>query len=224
MSKRSLSQADLVDMHYDVEQGSDDWFALKIGVPSASNFFDVMAGNAADGSKTRMKYMRLLGGEQITGIPMETFTSKAMERGKEMEAEICSKYSFEWAVDVRHVGFIKRTIYDPILGDLVIGCSPDGLIDDDGGLEIKTLQPDLLMALIDSGRFPVEHVPQVQGSMWVSGRSWWDLVIGFRGFRSQRWRIRRDDVYIRMMQDEMRKFDHELRQMISRVRVKGGMA
>ena len=212
-----MTRADLVEV-FEVDQRGDEWYALRLGVPTASCFGDILAGGEG---QTRAKYMRLLAGERLSGIPSETYSNAAMLRGTEMEDEIRADHCFAHNLEARLVGFVRRTIRDPLFGDIIVGCSPDALIGDDGGLEIKSLRPDLMVELVESGRFPSEHVPQCQGCMWVTGRRWWDLVIGYRGMKFRRkWRIERDEKYIKMLADQVRKFSAELDRMVERVKQK----
>jgi len=210
---------DVVIFH--MEQGSPEWYEARCGIPTASQFSAVLATSAE--SKVRSRYMRLLAGEIMTGRPMETFSNSSMTRGKMMEPLAIEEYEFERAVEVDRIGFMKRVICDPIMGDLVIGCSPDGIVP--GGkrlLEIKTMQPDLLIDLIDSERFPSEHMAQVQGNMLVSGCDIVDLKYYFSGFpRAPIFAIERDEKYIARMEDELRKFVFELGKLVERVRNKG---
>jgi hypothetical protein len=150
---------------FDCDQGSPEWFACRLGLPSASNFSSILAKGEG---KTRKTYLHRLAGEIITGEPAETFQSQAMERGKVMEEEARDLYAFVNDAPLQRVGFVRN-------GDK--GASPDSLIQGNGGLEIKTQKAELLVGTILDGRFPSEHKAQVQGNLWVCEREWWDLVV-----------------------------------------------
>lgn len=116
---------------FDVPQNSPEWYACRLGIPTASMFGTIMAkgrGGSGD-SKTRWTYMMKLLGERLTGEPCENYTNEHMERGKVMEAEARDWYVFQTDAEVHRVGFIRN-------GE--VGCSPDSLIGTDGMLEIKT--------------------------------------------------------------------------------------
>src|SRR5690348_1820958 len=110
------------------EQGSADWFAARLGIPTASEFSTVMAKGEG---KTRSAYMRKLAGEILTGEPMTAYSNPFMERGKLMEDEARTAYELIHNVDCERVGFITNGFK---------GCSPDSLIGNNGGLEIKTAE------------------------------------------------------------------------------------
>src|SRR5882762_476983 len=117
----------------DCEQRSEEWFKVRMGIPTASMFGVILA--QSDERKGRASYMRKLAGEIITKIPMESYTNDDMERGNQQEPEILARYQFEQDTEVHHVGFIKN-------GNK--GCSPDGLLGDDGMVQIKSAAPHVM--------------------------------------------------------------------------------
>lgn len=197
--------------HYDVEQGSEDWFQLRLGLPTASEFHTVLAKGEG---KTRSKYMRRLAGEIITGKPAETYTNAHMERGKVMEGEARSLYAFRHDVEPVLVGFIKNG---------GAGCSPDSLIGDDGMVEFKTALPDIVIEKIIGDRFPAEHVAQCQGNLWIAERDWIDCVIYSPDMVPFEKRAYRDEAYIKNLADEVERFNEDLAAMVARVRRYGSM-
>ena len=102
----------------DVEQGSPEWYAARLGIPTASAFSTILSSNKeAKDKKTRTEYMRKLAGEIVTGEPMESYSNVHMERGKVQEDEARDLYAFMQDCDPQRVGFILN-------GER--GCSPDG--------------------------------------------------------------------------------------------------
>ncbi|MGY3330082.1 hypothetical protein ACVILI_003099 [Mesorhizobium sp. USDA 4775] len=191
---------------FDCEQGSSEWFACRAGIPTASKFATVMAKGEG---KTRSKYLRQLAGELLTGEPMEYFTTLHMDRGKTMEDEARETYAFVHDADIRRVGFIRN-------GDK--GASPDSLVGDEGGLEIKTALPDIQIERLVSGKLPPEHKAQVQGNIWISGREWWDFVSYWPKLPMLTVRVFRDDIYIANMSAEIDAFNAELAELVERIR------
>lgn len=191
---------------FDCEQGSEDWFACRAGIPTASKFATVMAKGEG---KTRSKYMRQLAGEIITGEPMESFTNGHMDRGKEMEDEARNLYAFVTDADIRRVGFIRNGKK---------GASPDSLVGEEGGLEIKTALPDIQIERLISGKLPPEHVAQVQGNIWLSEREWWDFCSYWPKLPLLKVRVFRDDIYIKNMAGEIDRFNDELAAMVESIR------
>jgi hypothetical protein len=190
----------------DIEQGSDQWFQARLGIPTASMFGAVMAKGEG---KTRRSYLYKLAGECITMEPTEAFTNGWLDRGKVMEAEARDFYHFVQGGELRQVGFILN-------GDK--GCSPDSLIGNDGGLEIKTQRADLLIETILKDQVPSEHMAQLQGNMWVSERQWWDLVVYWPKMPLFVKRVTRDEAYIKLLADEVAKFNADLRALVTRLR------
>ena len=188
---------------YDCEQGSEEWYQARMGIPTASEFSTVLAKPQKDNrySKTRRTYLLKLAGERLTGLPMESYTNAYMERGKLIEPEARSLYQFSRDVELQQVGFIRNE---------TMGCSPDALIGEDGGVEFKSALRHILIEHILKDIFPAEHYAQCQGGMLVSGRKWWDLAIYSPGLPLFVKRAERDDDYCAMLQKEIDQFNAEL--------------
>jgi len=182
---------------YDFEQRSPEWFACRLGIPTASRFKDVLAKGQG---KTRRTYLYTLAGEILTGTVADSYCNADMERGKQLEAEARSAYEFQFDQSPALVGFMRR-------GD--VGCSPDSLIGDDGLLEIKTKFPHLQIECLETGALPSEHVAQVQGQLWVSGRQWCDFVSYWPGLPLFRIRVARDEAYMARLAAEIAEFNAE---------------
>lgn len=192
------------------EQGSPEWFKARAGLPTASEFATVMAsGRGGAESKTRRTYMLKLAGEILTGEPMDSFSNSHMERGKEMEAEARDLYAFMADVDPVLAGFLT---------DGAKGCSPDALIGDIGGAEIKTKLPHLQIDVLLRGELPPEHRAQTQGSLWVSGREWWDFVSYWPRLPIFIHRVYRDEPYIAEIAAAVDQFNDELAACVERIR------
>lgn len=202
----------------DVEQGSQPWFEARLGLPTASNFSVIMAQGVEGPAMTRTQYLHRLAGERITGkVAEETFKSRAMERGKEMEPEAIADYERRRGVEVRRVGLainfkaLRRC-----------GASPDGLVGFDRGLETKTMRPDLMIPLLLKGAaMPPEHRAQVQGNMHVLERDLWDFKIYYSGMPDFTVTVRRDERYVRELDNEIQRFNHDLDNLVDRLRKMG---
>lgn len=202
---------------FDFEQGTDEWFKVRCGIITASNFSKVMA--EGDG-KTRGRYMRDLAGEIMTGEPAETFESAAMRRGRAMENEARERYIGKTFDPVQRVGFVKNS---GLMKYAVAGASPDALVGEKRGLEIKTMMPALLIEQFDRGAtLPPQHRAQVQGSMWVCEREEWDFMIYYRGMPEYEVRVYRDDAYIKQISNAVEVFSYELKHLVEKLRKIGG--
>ena len=194
---------------FDCEQGTDEWFAARCGVITASEFATVLAkGRSGGESVTRRKYLLTLAYERITGEVAEKWEgNRHTERGKIMEEEARLAYSFRSDIEPQQVGFMRR---------LNVGASPDSLIGKDGLLEIKTKLPHLQLDVLEKNRLPPEHVAQVQGQMLVSGRSWCDFVSYWPGLPLFVTRVQRDDEYIEKLCNALVEFDFEVSNYVQR--------
>lgn len=154
----------------DCQQGSPEWLQARLGIPTASRFDRIITPKAGKPSTQAFGLMCECLAELMLGEPIDGGDSMWMERGRELEEEAIRWLEFEKDVTVRRVGLCLRD-------DRMVGCSPDGLIDDHGGIEVKCpgakkhvgymLKPDWLAA---------DYRTQVQGGLWVTGRKWWTLM------------------------------------------------
>lgn len=195
------------------EQGSPEWFAVRAGMPTASEFATVMASGRGGGeSKTRRTYMLKLAGELLTGEPMESYSNAHMERGKAMEAEARDLYSFLHDVEPEQVGFLVNGAK---------GCSPDSLIGADGMAEIKTKLPHLQLDVLLRGEMPPEHKAQCQGQLWVAEREWVDFVSYWPRLPLFVKRTYRDEAYIKQLSDAVDAFNDELAALVDQIKHMG---
>jgi len=211
------------EFFYDVQQGSEQWFELRRGIPTASEFQTILANG-----KGRQSYLYKLAGEILTGKVSEaTFKpSLAMERGKTMEAEARDHYARTNFLDVQQVGFVRRKLKS----GRYAGCSPDSLIDTaEGGaateravLEIKTMRPDLMIAAREAKKhteIPSEHVAQVMGSLWITGYRRADLLTFYEGMPfSFLVSAFRDEAYIKELEQAVEAFDADLDALVRRMK------
>lgn len=194
----------------DCEQGTEEWFAARAGIPTASEFDTVMAkGKAGAESKTRRTYMLKLAGEIVTGEVTEGFSNAHAERGHVMEPDARNLYALMTDNEPELVGFIRN-------GDK--GCSPDSLIGTDGMLEIKSKLPHLLIDVLLRDEFPAEHKAQCQGALWVAEREWIDIAVYWPKLPLFIKRAYRDELYIAEMAKAVSAFNEELASVVDRVR------
>ena len=196
---------------FDREQATSEWFSHRVGLPTASRFHDVMAKGVSDKpSKVRHAYMMKLVAERMTGVSEETYSNEHMLRGQLLEGEARDLYQFVTGNEVRRIGFIKNND---------VGCSPDGLIGDDGILEIKTKLPHLHLDVLVANEVPSEHLAQIQGCLWVSERAWCDFVSychvpdghpDARRLPEFIKRVYRDEEHIQRIANAVKSFNDEL--------------
>lgn len=151
-------------------QRTPEWFANRLGKVTASRVSDIMARTKSGYSASRSNYMAELVCERLTGTQAERFTSAAMQWGTDNEQAAKDAYSFMRDATIGEVGFVSH----PSIADF--GASPDGLVGDDGLIEIKcpntaTHIETLLGASIDG-----KYLTQMQVQMACTGRKWCDFV------------------------------------------------
>lgn len=195
---------------FNCEQSSPEWFACRMGIPTASMFATVMAkGKDGGASVTRKTYLYKLAGEIVTGEPSENYSNEHMERGKAMEAEARDLYAFMTDLIPQQVGFIRN-------GGK--GCSPDSLIGNSGVLEVKSKLPHLTIECLLRDEFPAEHKAQCQGALWVTEREWVDIAVYWKGLPLFIKRAGRDEAYIQKLSAAVDEFNDELASIVERVK------
>ena len=192
---------------HEMEQKTEEWFQVRLGKCTASEFATATAkGRNGNESKTRKTFMLKLIAERMTGIAQDdAYTNHFMEWGNEWEQQARQCYELEKGVDVKQVGFVEMTEN--------IGCSPDGLINENGLTQIKCPSSHVHIANILAGKTPPEYLKQIQGEMWVCEREWSDLVSYdprniARDFFCVR--VNRDDKFIWELSDGINAFVDEM--------------
>ncbi len=181
-------------VEWDIVQGEPEWFQARSGVLSASNFGDIFTpkGRPATGAKVADLSNKIIA-EIIAGKSFSSSVStKSMRRGIELEPEARSAYELATGNEVSECGLIymdesKRT-----------SCSPDGfLIEDAKGLEIKCPSAHTQIEYLLSGKIPNVYIPQVQGSMFVTGFDEWDFMSYHPDLPDLIITVKRDDKWIK---------------------------
>jgi putative phage-type endonuclease len=151
-------------------QGSDEWFAARLGRVTASRIGDVLAKTKSGWGASRYSYMGELIAERLTGRPNESFTTTAMQWGKDNEAKARAAYEFKYDKVVTEVGFIEHPRFEGLAG-----ASPDGLVEN-GLIEIKCPSTITHLETITSGNIPTRYQLQMQWQMECTGKSWCDFI------------------------------------------------
>lgn len=195
-------------------QQTTEWFAERLGKATASRIADIIAKTKTGPSASRQSYAVQLALERITGLREEGFTSAAMQRGTEMEAEARAMYEAATGDLVREVGFVQHPRID------MSGASPDGLVGD-GLLEIKCPDSKQHLEYMQLGTVPAKYRPQVQWQMACTGRPWCDFVSYDPRFperlRLHVVRVPRDDAYIAEIETEVEAFLSEVSAIVNQI-------
>lgn len=152
-------------VHKDLKQQTPEWYAIRALKMTASH-----AQAVASNGKGLQTYVDELVSEHYSTAEKEMYTNKDMERGNELEPIARFMYSLETKVDVEEVGFIENDEHS--------GCSPDGLVGDDGGVEIKALSDIVYYRHLINGpeEIDTKYLWQIQMNLLITGRQWWDFV------------------------------------------------
>ena len=203
-------------IYEDIEQGTEAWLEIRRGKVTASKMKDVMAkGRGKEPSKTRQKYMTQLLVERLTGQSEDFYVNAAMEWGTEHEPQARLVYEFLHDVEVKQIAFADHPTVE------MFGASPDGLIGDDGGLEIKCPLSSTHIEWMLADEVPVEHVKQMMTCMAVTGRKWWDFM-SYDPRMPQHLqtfvkRLDRDEQMVVKIEDATQKFNAELSERIEQL-------
>ena len=198
---------------YNMPQGSSEWLAARLGVPTASCFEKIVTPTGKLSAQSR-KYMHWLLAEKILNRSLEAIDNlEWVERGKELEPKAVTMYEFEYDVETLAVGFITTD-------DGSIGCSPDRLAGDEGLVEIKCPAPQTHIGYMLDG-FGDDYKPQVQGQLMVTGRTWCDRYSYSPEMPPVRVRTYRDEPYIKLLADSLAEFNERKEAALDVLRAQG---
>jgi len=165
---RNINQLIVYD---DVIQGEDEWHELRRGMITASTIGALITPKTLKVSTAQTGLTKLaeIAAERITARSEEPFWSRDTERGHFYEPYARDEYAKHQGVEVHEVGFMVRHI-----AGYQIGYSPDGLVNDDGLIEVKSRKQRIQVQHILAGEVPAENMAQLQTGLFVSGRDWID--------------------------------------------------
>lgn len=189
-------------IHY-MKQGSTEWFAIRAGMPTASEFGSLVTPlwKPREGAGVETYLMEKLA-ERWLSQAIVSFSGGAMEQGKILEEEAVPYYELTASETIQRVGFV--TSDDPRCG-----CSPDGLLAD-GGIEIKCPQPHTHVGYLLANTLPKDYAAQVHGGMLVTGAASWKFMSYCRGFPPLLLTIKRDNSIIDRLRASLNDFNKRL--------------
>jgi len=199
-----------------VEQGTEEWFKVRAGIPTASNFDKIITPTGM-ASKQFVDYADVLLAERILGKPLDRFQDAKpywMERGNELEADAEQTYEFMFDCTTKKAGFCT-------LDDGSAGCSPDRFVGEDGLLEIKCPAPWTHVANLVAEKIDNSYIPQVQGQLYVTGRKWCDWFSYHPDMTPSCIRIERDEEYIAKLDTALKEFARKMNAQMETLKEKG---
>lgn len=160
-------------IYSELEQGSDEWLQARCGLVTASTIGKLITPSTLKpaSNDTARSLIETLVIESITGRVEYVHPNAAMQRGNRDEPWARHEYEKHTGVSVTEVGFIR---YDG--PDYTLGYSPDGLVGDDGLIEIKSRSPRIQMQTIIADKVPAANMAQIQTGLLVTGRAWLDYI------------------------------------------------
>ena len=197
----------------DCVQGEEQWFKEKLGKVSASNASKIIT-NEGKPSKQYKDYLYTLAAEVITGTRAETYKNANMEMGLEREEESRQLYEIINNVKVEQVGVIYKDEKKEFL------CSPDGIINNEYGLELKNVLPKTQVKYLLNNKLPSEYFSQVQFSLYVTGFKFWDFVSYSPSLKPLIIRVERDEDFLKLLKVELTMFCGKLNMVIKQLKEK----
>lgn len=208
-------------MSADLQQGTEEWKVARRGFASASRMADIMAKTKSGPAATRANYMAQLVAERLTGKCEESYTSADMQRGTELEPEARAAYCLLTDNDVAEVGFILHPAIE------WSGASPDGLIGDDGLIEIKCPKTATHIDTLRGGSIDRRYMLQMQWQMACTGRQWCDFASydprlpGSMSLHIRR--VQRDNILIFEMEAHVIEFLREIAETVADLKTRYGV-
>lgn len=189
---------------YFCSQNTLDWMRLHVGIPTASGFHNLVTPEfkIREGEMPR-SYAFLKIAEAWRGQPVIDLSTFAIEQGEILETEAKPFFELETDQKLREVGFITTD-------DGKAGASPDGLIGDDNGLEIKCPSAQMHVKYLLDGVLPKDYQAQVHGSMFVTGYQRWTFLSYRRGFPAFILEVKRDETIIAKIGEAVNRFHEQL--------------
>ena len=203
-------------------QGSDAWFAARLGKVSASRVADVVAKTSKGWGASRANYAAELVAERLTGATAEKYSNAAMAWGTETEPQARSMYEFMRDCDVVEVG----TVLHPTIE---MSCaSPDGVVSSDGLVEIKCPNTATHIETLLGDKIAAKYITQMQWQMACTGRLWCDFVSFDPRMPGDMQilvkRVHREVTFIEDLEEEVRAFlgeiDQTINSLVARYRTK----
>ena len=153
-----------------IEQGSPEWKALRLGKATASRVADIISKTKTGWGASRANYAAELVAERLTGNPIESYISPAMQWGTEKESDAKLAYEFMKDAEITAASFVPH----PVIA--MAGASPDGYVGEDGLIECKCPNTATHLDTLRGRSVPSKYITQIQFQIACTGRKWCDFV------------------------------------------------
>jgi putative phage-type endonuclease len=201
---------------HNMDQRSAEWFAARVGKATASKIADIIAKTKSGVSASRSTYAGQLIAERLSGTPAEGFSNAAMQWGTDQEPAARDAYQMHRLCEVVEIGFADHPTIP------MSGASPDGLVGDDGLVEIKCPNSATHIDTLLKKAIPSKYVTQMMWQMACTGRAWCDFA-SFDPRLPEHMqliviRLHRDDAMIAEIEAEVAKFLAEIDEKVAALR------
>jgi hypothetical protein len=159
----------MIKYYYDIEQNSEPWLKLKRGVLTASNICKILTPAKLEISRST-GYLYEFCRQRVDDMPYGDFSTRHTDRGHIEESLALQIYEAKFG-GLKRCGFVENTKHG-----FKIGCSPDALVGDDGGVQVKSFTPNVQFGNIVEDKIEGCHMLQIQMELFVTERQWWDVV------------------------------------------------
>jgi hypothetical protein len=184
--------------YYDVEQNTEEWYRLRLGIPTASEFDKIITPTGKMSSQANGYANKLLAEIMLNDyLPM--VNTPYMERGKILEQEAADEYQLVTGTQIKKGGFCTTD-------DGKFGCSPDRFVSDEGLLEIKCPAANTHIEYMLEECIDTAYYPQLMGQLYVTGRQWVDVYSYCPGLISACIRVERDPIYMPKLEKALSDF------------------
>jgi len=192
--------------YYDIQQNTDEWFDIKRGKFSASTAADLLMSPSTKGYQNLINKIVF---EHITGETAESFKSDWMDRGNELEPEAIAQYEKQTFNKVNRVGYVEMNDW--------VGCSPDGLISNNGLIQVKCPKWNTQIEYYFSSKVPSEYNKQCQFELMVTDREYNILYIYHPKLKPIIHHIERDEEIIKQILDKLNESVELVEQRIAKL-------
>lgn len=201
----------MLKIHYNIIQGTDDWFAAKCGKVGASSFNKIITSKGAR-STQRKAHIYALAGEILTGKKAESYSNAHMQNGLDMENESRELFAFLNNLEIEEVGGIENPNMESVF------ISPDGIIKGkEEGLELKNVLASTQVKYLNKGILPTEYKIQIQMSLAVTGWDIWHFFSYHPGLPPLYIKVPRDEELIKIIDRELKLFVKELNKIVQQI-------
>lgn len=200
-------------IYRDLEQGTSEWHDLRRGMITGSAIGTLITAKSIKPAANihSRALTDLLVAERITGHTDEPYVGQDMERGWEDEPRAVEKYAEHRSTEVAKVGLMVRDDYG-----FEVGFSPDGLVGDDGLVEVKSRRQKKHLRTVLADEVPPENMAQCQAGLFVSGREWCDYISYCGGMRLWVKRVEPDPRWFDAIVEAVAAFEKASEEMASK--------